>query len=411
LKPPLRTSIESEHAQQKMFSHRFSGFRATSRSVQSVLAHSGQAGKGKLGVQPRKQPVPTQLFQQAWRQSTPLQTGNASSRQVRCFGRMTGIPSGRDAEEDHYEGWSAPHFRKGRGVEHPIVDRQAPSMERTQTIKKGVKPTYDEHTWSLPAVNHLWTPEEVKFSIENQHAYKPKTMGDKAIRFLVKSVMYRGFNWVSGFDYTDPTPRSCAFRLIILESIAGIPGMVAGMVRHLESLRTLRRDNGWIHTLCEEAQNERMHLMVCLKMFDTGLMTRMSVVVAQTVIVPFMFGVYLVHPKSLHRFVGYLEETAVKTYTSLIRLTRTPGTKLNKSWGHVRASNLGKAYWNLKDDAMWVDVLEQILADESHHRDVNHAFADMQKSDPNPFIAKKMEDLEKTQHRPTLFKDDKVFGA
>lgn len=33
-------------------------------------------------------------------------------------------------------------------------------------------------------------------------------------------------------------------RFIFLESIAGVPGMVGGMVRHLESLRVLRKDNG-----------------------------------------------------------------------------------------------------------------------------------------------------------------------
>jgi hypothetical protein len=29
--------------------------------------------------------------------------------------------------------------------------------------------------------------------------------------------------------------------------------MVAGMLRHLRSLRTMERDNGWIYTLLEEA--------------------------------------------------------------------------------------------------------------------------------------------------------------
>lgn len=34
-------------------------------------------------------------------------------------------------------------------------------------------------------------------------------------------------------------------RILFLESVAGVPGMVAGMLRHLRSLRTMRRDNGW----------------------------------------------------------------------------------------------------------------------------------------------------------------------
>lgn len=52
-------------------------------------------------------------------------------------------------------------------------------------------------------------------------------------------------------------------RFIFLESIAGVPGMIAGMLRHLHSIRRLKRDNGWIETLLEESYNERMHLLVC----------------------------------------------------------------------------------------------------------------------------------------------------
>ena len=37
--------------------------------------------------------------------------------------------------------------------------------------------------------------------------------------------------------------------------------MVAATCRHLRSLRLMRRYAGWIHTLLEEAENERMHLM------------------------------------------------------------------------------------------------------------------------------------------------------
>jgi len=34
-------------------------------------------------------------------------------------------------------------------------------------------------------------------------------------------------------------------RMIFLETVAGVPGMVAGMLRHLKSLRTMERDYGW----------------------------------------------------------------------------------------------------------------------------------------------------------------------
>ena len=37
--------------------------------------------------------------------------------------------------------------------------------------------------------------------------------------------------------------------------------MVAGMLRHLRSLRMMQKDQGWINTLLQEAENERMHLV------------------------------------------------------------------------------------------------------------------------------------------------------
>ena len=44
----------------------------------------------------------------------------------------------------------------------------------------------------------------------------------------------------------------------------------AGMIRHLRSLRTMKRDHGWIPTLLEEAENERMHLMTFIKIKQPG---------------------------------------------------------------------------------------------------------------------------------------------
>ena len=49
--------------------------------------------------------------------------------------------------------------------------------------------------------------------------------------------------------------------LYILESVAGVPGSVAGFLRHLHSLRMLRRDKAWIETLLDEAYNEKNALV------------------------------------------------------------------------------------------------------------------------------------------------------
>jgi hypothetical protein len=57
--------------------------------------------------------------------------------------------------------------------------------------------------------------------------------------------------------------------------------MVAGMLRHLRSLRTMQRDAGWINTLLAEAENERMHLLTFLELRKPGMLFRGAVLVAQ----------------------------------------------------------------------------------------------------------------------------------
>ena len=100
-----------------------------------------------------------------------------------------------------------------------------------------------------------------------------------------------------------------------------------------------------------------MHLLVCLKMFKTNLLTRSLVVAAQIVLTPILMGVYIVHPKSMHRFVGYLEETACHTYADIIRHVDTPGTHLHTAWANLDAPDIAKGYWKLPQDAKFVEAL------------------------------------------------------
>ena len=74
--------------------------------------------------------------------------------------------------------------------------------------------------------------------------------------------------------------------------------MVAGMIRHLHSLRRLKRDGGWIHTLLEEAENERMHLLTFLRLKQPGPFFRFSVLVVQGV---FFNGAYLLFRRKKRR--------------------------------------------------------------------------------------------------------------
>jgi hypothetical protein len=81
----------------------------------------------------------------------------------------------------------------------------------------------------------------------------------------------------------------------------------------------MKRDNGWIETLLEESYNERMHLLTFMKMCEPGWFMKMMIIGAQGVFFNSLFVSYLISPKIVHRFVGYLEEEAVHTYTRCIK--------------------------------------------------------------------------------------------
>merc|ERR1711953_1188522 len=114
-------------------------------------------------------------------------------------------------------------------------------------------------------------------------------MGDKVALAAIQTVRF-GFDIASGYFHKSKTQSMTEAdylkRMIFLETVAGVPGMVAGMVRHLHSLRLMRRDHGWIHSLLAEAENERMHLLIALKLKNPGILFRVGVLLAQAVALP-----------------------------------------------------------------------------------------------------------------------------
>jgi hypothetical protein len=193
------------------------------------------------------------------------------------------------------------------------------------------------------------------------------------------------FNFITGYKDGASTVKSIEWRLIVLESFAGVPGFVAAGFRHFHSLRALKRDHGWIMTLLEEAENERMHLLVCLNMFNANFITRSLVITAQVTMTPALMFLYMVKPQACHRFVGYLEDTACHTYASALKQVETPGTELHEAWAHLPAPVFAISYWRLPSDATFGDTLRCMFADKTHHRNVNHTFAEMDMDDPSPF--------------------------
>lgn len=180
------------------------------------------------------------------------------------------------------------------------------------------------------------------------------------------------------------TERKYMIRNIFLESVAGVPGMVAGMLRHLRSMRRMKRDNGWMETLLEESYNERMHLLTFLQMAEPGWFMRLAVLGAQGVFFNAFFLAYLVSPSTCHRFVGYLEEEAVLTYTREINDIDAGKLPL---WEKMEAPPIAIEYWKMPEGKRTMrDLLLYVRADESKHREVNHTLANIDyKEDPNPY--------------------------
>ena len=160
-------------------------------------------------------------------------------------------------------------------------------------------------------------------------------------------------------------------RAVVLETVAAVPGMVGAMLTHLRCLRRMEDDGGWIRTLMEEAENERMHLMTFIEVAKPSALERLIVLAAQGVFWIAFFGLYLFSPRTAHRLVGYFEEEAVVSYTAYLR-ELDEGRMPNPP-----APAIARHYWKLPESATLRDVVVVIRDDEAHHRDVNHAFANM----------------------------------
>jgi len=161
-------------------------------------------------------------------------------------------------------------------------------------------------------------------------------------------------------------------RAVVLETVAGVPGMVAGMWNHLRSLRKMKPDDrGWIKTLLAEAENERMHLMIFIEIAKPNWFERWMIITAQFLFWHFYMFLYICFPKVAHRMVGYFEEQAVVSYTSYLK-----AIDLGKI-DNINAPDIAKNYYGLRAGAKLRDVVIAVREDERGHAQENHRMADV----------------------------------
>ena len=200
---------------------------------------------------------------------------------------------------------------------------------------------------------------EATFAHLNVH-HRPLDISDRIALGLTKMLRFCADTFFA---------KRYGHRAIVLETVAAVPGMVGAALTHLKCLRRMEDDKGWIRTLMEEAENERMHLMTFIEVAKPSVFERMVILGVQWVFYLAFFVLYLVSSKTAHRVVGYFEEEAVISYTLYLD-DIDKGRSAN-----LPAPAIAKHYWKLGDDATLRDVVLVVRADEAHHRDVNHGFA------------------------------------
>ncbi|KAG5524464.1 hypothetical protein RHGRI_031206 [Rhododendron griersonianum] len=207
-----------------------------------------------------------------------------------------------------------------------------------------------------------WETYKANVEIDLKKHHVPVTFLDKVAFWTVKSLRYPT-------DLFFQSRYGC--RAMMLETVAAVPGMVGGMLLHCKSLRRFEHSGGWIKTLLEEAENERMHLMTFMEVAKPRWYERALVFAVQGVFFNAYFLGYLVSPKFAHRVTGYLEEEAIHSYTEFLKELDAGRIE------NVPAPAIAVDYWQLPPEATLRDVVVIVRADEAHHRDVNHFASDI----------------------------------
>ena len=160
-------------------------------------------------------------------------------------------------------------------------------------------------------------------------------------------------------------------RAVVLETVAGVPGMVAGVWMHFKSLRAMKAGYGeQIREMLAEAENERMHLMFFIEIAKPNLIERTIVLSAQIVFGLFYLFMYIFFTRTAHRMIGYFEDEAVKSYTEYLEIVESGKVE------DIPAPQLAIQYYKLGSDSKLSDLIRCVRADEQHHSETNHNYAD-----------------------------------
>jgi len=159
-------------------------------------------------------------------------------------------------------------------------------------------------------------------------------------------------------------------RAVVLETVAGVPGMVAGVLMHFKSLRKMKAGYGeQIREMLSEAENERMHLMFFIEIAKPNLIERFIVLFSQLLFGLFYLFMYIFFTRTAHRMIGYFEDEAVNSYSEYLKMVESGKVE------NIPAPHLAINYYQLGADAKLSDLIKCVRADEQHHSETNHSYA------------------------------------
>ena len=160
-------------------------------------------------------------------------------------------------------------------------------------------------------------------------------------------------------------------RAVVLETVAGVPGMVAGVWMHFKSLRKMKVGYGeQIREMLAEAENGRMHLMFFIEIAKPNYFERFIVLFCQMIFGLFYLFMYVFFTRTAHRMIGYFEDEAVKSYTEYLEMVESGKVE------NIPAPKLAISYYGIGSDSKLSDLIRCVRADEEHHSETNHNYAD-----------------------------------
>ena len=191
---------------------------------------------------------------------------------------------------------------------------------------------------------------------------KPLDFGDKCALFFTMRL-----RWFADTFFA----KRYGHRAVVLETVAGVPGMVAGVWMHFKSLRKMKTGYGTqIREMLAEAENERMHLMFFIEIAKPNFFERIIVLCSQIIFGLFYLFMYIFFTRTAHRMIGYFEDEAVKSYTEYLEIVESGKVE------NIPAPQLAINYYGMGSDSKLSDLIRCVRADEESHSETNHNYAD-----------------------------------